>query len=59
MLVNPDVALLVDLAEAVKVELTDQGLKSVVTKEGWESLCFELLDIRTNNEGVSLACPLN
>ena len=58
MLVNPDVALLVDLAETVEVKLTDQGLKSVVTKESGKRFSLKLLNIRPNDKGISLACPL-
>jgi hypothetical protein len=45
VLIDPDVALLVDFAEGIEVELSDQGLESVVTEELRQRFCLETLDV--------------
>lgn len=41
MLVNPYVTFTVDLPKGVEVQLSNQGLKTVVTKILWKSFTFK------------------
>jgi hypothetical protein len=58
VLVDPDVSLSVDLAKAIEVELTDQGLEAIVAEELRQRLRFQALDIRSDDKRIALFCPL-
>lgn len=46
-----------DLAESVKVELTDEGREVVVLEEFWNNFGSKFLDI-FDNKSESIVCPV-
>jgi hypothetical protein len=59
VLVDPHIALTVDLAKGVKVELPHQGLEPVVPKVLRQGFRLETLQIGTNDEGITRWSPLS
>jgi len=58
VLVHPDVALPVDLAEGVKVELPDKRLETVMAEELRQRFSLEAFDVRLDDKGIPIFCPL-
>jgi hypothetical protein len=58
VLVNPNVALAVDLAKRVKVELANKRLESVVAKVLRQSFGLQSLEVRADDKCISRRRPL-
>mmetsp|Transcript_2952 Transcript_2952/g.6981 ORF Transcript_2952/g.6981 Transcript_2952/m.6981 type:complete len:88 (+) Transcript_2952:1614-1877(+) len=59
VLVDPNVAFTVDFPKRVEVELSHQGLESVVSKILRQCFGFESIQVRSDDEGVSRWRPRN